>query len=59
MDIQLACFCGGVFEISFLLTGSIISFILTNVYNKIKYENFIKYKEKHKSCKCNCHDDER
>lgn len=59
---MLACICGGILEalvffIFFLITtsGSILG---TNWYNRRSYQKYIAYKEKHKSCECECHKDD-
>ena len=59
---MLACICGGVLEalmffVFFLITtsGSILG---TNWYNRRNYKKYIAYKEKHKSCECECHKDD-
>lgn len=58
---MIACICGGILEIYALfgIAAAILSAILgTNWYNKISYQKYIDYKNKHKSCHCECHKDD-
>jgi hypothetical protein len=55
---MFSCICGGTIELFSLLMLPFIWFI-TSVYNKFKYKKFIDYKNKHLTCKCNCHKNER
>mgnify|MGYP003403357610 FL=1 len=51
---MLSCICGGFLEFLIIIPIALVYF-LTHWYNKIKYSKFIAYKEKHKSCLCECH----
>lgn len=51
---MLSCICGGIMEFLIIIPIALVYF-LTHWYNKIKYSKFIAYKEKHKSCLCECH----
>ena len=59
---MIACFCGGILEIGYLLvigiTSIVGSVIGTNWYNKLRYKKYLDYKDKHKNCHCDCHADE-
>lgn len=59
---MIACFCGGILEIGYFVALAIISIsgsiFGTNWYNKIRYKKYIQYKNKHKNCGCDCHNED-